>query len=271
MSENFQIVDLREKYFKVSNRIFDHKLDAYEVSIYCLLCRYADNDTTESFPSISNLSNTLSISKPKVISTIKSLVDKGIVYKKQGDRVTSNKYYLMSLTTQREKVVNEVNHPSKQDLPGVVNEVNTKKTNLKTLNKNTQYIYTSEDWNNSISKLKEKYPKCEISILQSLNTSRMSKLKLRIKEGMKIDKIFEKVYNSSFLLYGSKNQSWRFNFDWLTTNPNNWVKVMEGQYDNRNGSAKKKSGKTYEERIEAQAKKYQNMDLVPEQFKKDYE
>lgn len=144
MSERIELVDLREKYFKVSNRIFDYKLDAYEISIYSLLCRYADNSTTESFPSISTISDTINISKPKVISTIKSLVNKEIIYKKLGDRIHSNKYYLMSLTTKNEEVVKEINHPSKPHLPQVVNEVNTKKTHVKILNEKTKYTYGEE-------------------------------------------------------------------------------------------------------------------------------
>jgi hypothetical protein len=40
--------------------------------------------------------------------------------------------------------------------------------------------------------------------------------------------------NQSCFLSGENNQGWRADFDWLT-NQNNYLKVIEGKYDNKNG------------------------------------
>jgi DNA-binding MarR family transcriptional regulator len=134
MKQEIEIIDLREKYFRVSNQIFNEDLDIYEVGIYTVLCRFANNDSSESFPSISRLQEMLKVSRPKVIKTLKSLTEKGIIHKKQGNTGFSNRYYLMSLPSKRELLVNEINQPSKPELLGVVTEVNPIKTKVKKTN-----------------------------------------------------------------------------------------------------------------------------------------
>ena len=144
MTDEFQIVDLRENYFKVSNRIFNEDLDIYEIGVYSVLCRFANNDSSESFPSLTKICEMTKISRPKVIKVLTSLAEKEIIIKKKGHLGKSNRYYLMSLPSKRELLVNTINHgskphlpPSKPGLPEVVNEVYSKKTNLKKLNKKT--------------------------------------------------------------------------------------------------------------------------------------
>ncbi|MCM1140474.1 MAG: hypothetical protein NC453_18040 [Muribaculum sp.] len=78
------------------------------------------------------------------------------------------------------------------------------------------------------------YPK-----LQKFSESRKNKIRVRISEMggdaraiemMKI--IFAKMEASSFLK-GDNKRGWKASFDWLFSNSNNWVKVYEGNYDNR--------------------------------------
>lgn len=140
-----EIIDIREHYFKVSNHIYDHDLSIYELGVYTCLCRFANNDNTESFPSISTIQKMLKISRPKVINSIKQLVEKQIVYKKMGHTGKSNRYYLLNLPSKRHLLVNEINQGSKPHLPTskprlpeVVNEVYSKKTYIKKTNKKTK-------------------------------------------------------------------------------------------------------------------------------------
>jgi len=142
MRQELEIVDLREKYFKVSNQIFEEKLDIYEIGVYSVLCRFANNDSSESFPSITRIQEMLKVSRPKIVKTLKSLTEKGIIHKKSGNKGYSNRYYLMSLPSKRELLVNEINQPSKPQLPQVVNEVNSIKTNNKKTNNKD---YTKEN------------------------------------------------------------------------------------------------------------------------------
>ena len=72
-----------------------------------------------------------------------------------------------------------------------------------------------------------------------LSKSRKSKIKTRVAEmgGLEkametIGKMFAKVSESKFL-NGDNDRSWKAGFDWLFENDKNWVKVMEGNYDNR--------------------------------------
>jgi predicted phage replisome organizer len=61
---------------------------------------------------------------------------------------------------------------------------------------------------------------------------RKAKLKSRIKDIKTIEEwemLFSKVKDSSFLCGSS---GWKATFDWLLTNEQNYVKVMEGQYSN---------------------------------------
>lgn len=45
-----------------------------------------------------------------------------------------------------------------------------------------------------------------------------------------VEALFEAVETSDFL--SGRSSSWKANFDWLFGSPNNWVKVMEGNYRN---------------------------------------
>lgn len=47
-----------------------------------------------------------------------------------------------------------------------------------------------------------------------------------------LKKIFEKMQQSKFLK-GDNKRGWKASFDWLFENDKNWVKVFEGNYDNK--------------------------------------
>lgn len=141
--ENFKILDLRESYYKVSNRIYDESLniDVYELGVYNCLCRFANNENTESYPSITKIQQMLKISRPKVVSATKSLIEKELILKKQGHSGKSNRYYLMPIPSKRELLVNAINQGSKPGELGVVNEVNPIKTKLiKTKEENIEAV-----------------------------------------------------------------------------------------------------------------------------------
>ena len=75
--------------------------------------------------------------------------------------------------------------------------------------------------------------------VHTLSKSRKAKIGVRVTEmgGVEkamqtIEKLFRKVSESKFL-NGDNDRSWKASFDWLFENDKNWVKVMEGNYDNR--------------------------------------
>ncbi|MFV0538754.1 MAG: hypothetical protein ACK5M3_15525 [Dysgonomonas sp.] len=57
-----------------------------------------------------------------------------------------------------------------------------------------------------------------------------------------VNKLFEKAQASKFMR-GDNKTGWRASFDWLFENSKNWVKVLEGNYDNEKPPAGKGEGK----------------------------
>lgn len=78
--------------------------------------------------------------------------------------------------------------------------------------------------------------------VQKLSEARRNKIKARLQEFGKqeewiptIEALFERIAASDFLR-GNNNHQWTATFDWVFDSPKNWVKVMEGNYDNNRGS-----------------------------------
>ena len=79
--------------------------------------------------------------------------------------------------------------------------------------------------------------------VKALNDNRRQKIKCRLDEWSKDSdewttkarELFERVIASDFLR-GNNNTGWAATFDWLFENPKNWVKVIEGNYDNNRGA-----------------------------------
>lgn len=78
--------------------------------------------------------------------------------------------------------------------------------------------------------------------IETLSESRKNKLKLRIAEFKKVypdaeymavlRRIFLKLENSDFCK-GENTKDWKASFDWIFTNDKNWIKIIEGNYDNK--------------------------------------
>lgn len=86
-------------------------------------------------------------------------------------------------------------------------------------------------WNDS---MKRKVPK-----IKGLSDARKEKVKVRVEEMGGWDEAeeilrecFRKI-NESEYCNGENNQVWVATFDWFFTNDKNWMKVYEGNYDNR--------------------------------------
>ena len=69
--------------------------------------------------------------------------------------------------------------------------------------------------------------------IRNIQSSRLKMLNARIKEyGMDdVLRAIDRIRNSSFLL-GQSKTNWQISFDWFIR-PNNFVKVLEGNYDDR--------------------------------------
>jgi hypothetical protein len=70
--------------------------------------------------------------------------------------------------------------------------------------------------------------------LARLTDARKTKIKIRLAEigsREKLGGLFRKMEASRFLK-GDNPRGWKATFDWLFENEKNWVKVIEGNYDN---------------------------------------
>lgn len=81
-----------------------------------------------------------------------------------------------------------------------------------------------------------------------ISGARQNKIKTRLEEfGTEaswlptIEELFPRVQASDFLCGRSGNGSWKASFDWVFENSNNWVKIMEGNYDNKGAEKQQNS------------------------------
>ena len=77
------------------------------------------------------------------------------------------------------------------------------------------------------------------SRVMKLSEARKKKIRIRVEEmggfakaKPMIQTIFEKMQESKFLR-GDNRRGWKAYFDWIFENDKNWVKILEGNYDNR--------------------------------------
>ena len=73
--------------------------------------------------------------------------------------------------------------------------------------------------------------------VKSFTANRRQKLKARMSEKLFAEhwqQIIDKISVSSFCT-GGNERGWRVDVDWLLKNAENYTKVFEGKYDNRNG------------------------------------
>ena len=86
------------------------------------------------------------------------------------------------------------------------------------------------------------YPK-----LVKMSPSRKNKIKIRFQEMAELAEsagyadayqvlqaVLQKMQDSAFMR-GDSNRGWKADFDWLIDNDKNWLKVLEGKYDNTAG------------------------------------
>lgn len=78
--------------------------------------------------------------------------------------------------------------------------------------------------------------------VQKLSEARKQKIKARLQEFGKqeewlptVDTLFKEIAASDFLR-GNNSSGWTATFDWIFDSPKNWVKVMEGNYNNHIGA-----------------------------------
>ncbi len=106
---------------------------------------------------------------------------------------------------------------------------------------NAKLTLESSEIRNHISDIRaiwnETFKNTTISIIELIRkkSSRERKLIIRIKEEHfrnSYKKAINKILESDFLK-GNNSRGWTITFDWFITNDNNYIKILEGNYDNK--------------------------------------
>lgn len=82
--------------------------------------------------------------------------------------------------------------------------------------------------------------------IKSISGARKKKLLMRTKSKEFVEsfpEILSKIKASDFLT-GKNDKNWRVSFDWIIENDGNWLKIIEGNYDNGTGN-KRDTGRTF--------------------------
>ena len=151
-----QLIDLRGNFYRVSNNIYKHNLDIYELGVYHYICRCASNSDKKAFPSLNKIAESINISRAKTATTINNLVEKTVINRISGHDGRSNTYQLLPLSSTYHDPVHEIDGGSPQNGRGVVHEVDSIYTNLNKLNKKTNISDKSEALNGVKKKSKRK-------------------------------------------------------------------------------------------------------------------
>lgn len=121
--------------------------------------------------------------------------------------------------------------PKKENKPTNNLVVNTSKASEKLIE--NENVIENVDYNKIVSMFNlicTKLPKVE-----KITESRKIKIKNRFKDigsYEEIESIF-KIASLSDFLNGENNNNWRASFDWIMENDKNWLKIKEGQYNNK--------------------------------------
>ena len=95
-------------------------------------------------------------------------------------------------------------------------------------------------WNRTVKETAAQLPQ-----VKTLSEERVKKIRIRWKEFSSVGdpvevcrELFAKSCASKFM-QGDNRQGWTASFDWLFTNPKNWAKVYEGNYDDREAAPRR--------------------------------
>lgn len=110
----------------------------------------------------------------------------------------------------------------------IFSDENIQKVSNAAFSEQIDYKFIADSWNSICGQI---FPK-----IQLLTEARKQKLKVRVNEIQKnygdyksvFVEIFQRMTQSPFF-----REKWQPKFDWVIENPNNYIKVLEGNYDNK--------------------------------------
>lgn len=250
--------DIRKKY-RYSNL-------SYVFDVY-MECEYRANLTQEEYDGLlpgefrfdyESWGRRLGFTKKQMERAIKELTTKSVVIIQivKGNKGTSSKYFLARFNEKFEENNKENNEENNRRTINVENtsfgdDTGEQKEQYKENKKEHSSRYNNLDIisNNTISKdivcstkvqpIVEKWNSLNIQKIVCVKegTNRYKLLNARIKE-YGIDNVLKAIDNINYssFLRGQSKSNWIITFDWLIR-PNNFIKVLEGNYSDKEGQA----------------------------------
>lgn len=227
-------------YTAIENIIIDtDKLNIYEKMTLIVLCRFADIKSKTCFPSLKTIAVKAGASKSTVQKSLKTLQEKGFIdisarlNDKDGNQ--SNIYTIKDnyIVLYRQEI-----HPIPSDTIGLYRDaiypIPSDTTKQEPVNKSqSELSIPFAEIKNAFNEICVSLPK-----VKQLTDSRKAHVKARLTEiDNNIDELFEifgEIEASDFLTNRKKDNrnNWKASFDWIF-NPNNFTKIIEGKYDNK--------------------------------------
>ena len=224
-------------------------LKGAELPVFAIIHSFSQGRMGEYTGSLTDIADLSGLTKQGAIKVLKKLIDKGYIIKEQNytNGKKCNSYQVNF------DVINKVNTSSKQSLPeGLTQFTDSGKHSLPQSSKHSlpnnniyNNIHNNENTSSSVSpkkiveywneKLKDTAVKPVSKIMAQ--SKRCQSLNARYKE-YGAEKMLEAIDNitKSDFLCGKNNRGWIITFDWFVK-PNNFIKVLEGNYDNHQASS----------------------------------
>ena len=235
-------------------------LSGRELQVYAIIYGFTQDGETEFNGSINYISEWLNCTRKTVIETLKSLIEKGYITKKQTtvNGVKVNYYKtVLPIPTSVENTLSSVETTPPQYKNYTTGSIETTPPpSVKiTPNNNSTYKDINNNKDISLKPLEEKppdktiipyekirnlynetcksFPKC-LKISPSREKAIAARWKQYDGDIAEFVRLFT-IAEASDFLKGQNNRNWQADFDWLLK-PNNMPKVLEGKYTNKGGA-----------------------------------
>ena len=195
-------------------------LKGNELLVYAIIYGFSQSENQKYSGGLQYLADWTKSTKQGVLRNLKSLVEKNYIVKEE--QILNGVKFCEYYATNVNGVLNKCERGIKQSLQGGIKQSLTNNIDIHNKDKNIVDIIVSI-FNETCLSL----PK-----VVKVTDSRKKTINARLNEHSieDIEAVFRKAEASDFLT--GKKTNWSADFDWLMK-PNNFVKVLEGNYDNK--------------------------------------
>lgn len=233
MKEPIKMANETPSYYAIipANVRYDNTLKANEKLMYgeitCL-----SQSTGNCFASNDYFARLYNVSKETISRWISNLKKQGYVSTKityKSDCKTIDKRIITLLTKKSIPSCEKDQYPIDKKVKDNNTSNNNTRDNKESEEATIDYNFYLVAWNRLADQ-------SSVSRIMKLTTTRKNKIKTRIDGAKDFKQVFieclKKINNSRFCL-GENNRDWKADFDWLIENDNNYVKILEGKYDDK--------------------------------------